>query len=96
MSTLPAKPSHEEVELMMQGYGLTLAEITYRLPDYRSVLNVFIWQAYDLAPEYPKLNGFIEFWEKNIAGPLHSVRFSHDKLIRPGEWRNVSGEFVIH
>lgn len=85
-----------ETELMLRGYGLTTAEIFYRMPDYRNVLNTFIWQDYDLAPDYAKLFGFIEFWQGSIEGPLHSVRFTHRKMISPGEWRNVVGEFRYH
>ena len=85
-----------EVELMLRGYGLTLAEVTYRLPDYRNVLNQFIWQAYDVAPQFPRLHAFLDFWRSKIDGPLHSVRYTHSKLIRPGEWRHVGGEFRIH
>jgi uncharacterized protein Usg len=85
-----------ETELMLRGYGMTTAEIYYRLPDYRSVINTFVWQHMDLAPDYPELFRFIEFWQGNIEGPLHSVRFTHRKLIAPGEWRNVVGEFRLH
>ena len=91
-----AKMEQNETELMMRGYGLTTAEIFYRMPDFQSVLNTFVWQDYDLAPDYPKLFEFIEFWQRDIEGPLHSVRFTHRKLIAPGEWRNVVGEFPIH
>jgi len=83
-------------ELMLRGYGLTTAEFFYRLPDHRHVLNSFIWQEYDLAPDHPRLFGFIEFWQKNIEGPLHSVRFTHRKLISAGEWRHVTHEFTLH
>ncbi len=86
----------KEIELMMQGQGLTTAEITYRMPDFRSVLQTFVWQDYDLAPRFPKLSEFLEFWRAELDGPLHSVRYSHQKLIRAGEWRNVCGEFVVH
>lgn len=85
-----------ETELMLRGYGMTTAEIYYRMPDYRSVINSFVWQHMDLAPDYPELFRFIEFWQGNIDGPLHSVRFTHRKLIGPGEWRNVVGEFRLH
>ena len=90
------RPQVTDTELMLKGYGLTTAEIFYRLPDYQNVLNTFVWQAYDLAPDHPRLFQFIEFWQGNIEGPLHSVRFAHQKLIRPGEWRNVVGEFRLH
>jgi uncharacterized protein Usg len=85
-----------ETELLLKGYGLTTAEMIYRMPDYRSVLNTFVWQDYDLAPDYPKLFGFIEFWQEEIEGPLHSVRFTHRKMISPGEWQNVTGTFTYH
>ncbi|MEM7520444.1 MAG: usg protein [Pseudomonadota bacterium] len=85
-----------ETELMLKGYGLTTAEIFYRMPDYTHVLNSYIWQDYDLAPDHQKLFDFVEFWQAEIEGPLHSVRFSHRKMIRPGEWHNQVGEFTLH
>ena len=95
-TSFEADMEHSETELMLKGYGLTTAELFYRMPDYTHVLNSFIWQEYDLAPDYPKLFEFIDFWQSDIEGPLHSVRFSHRKLIAPGEWRNVTGEFHYH
>lgn len=85
-----------EMELMLRGYGLTTAEFFYRMPDYQNVLNSYIWQDYDLAPDYPKLFAFIEFWQNEIEGPLHSVRFCHRKLLAPGNWENCVGEFTVH
>ncbi len=83
-------------ELMLRGYGLTTAEMFYRMPDYPSVLNTFVWQEYDLAPDHPRLFQFIEFWQDEIEGPLHSVRFVHRKRIAGGEWTNVTGEFRLN
>ena len=85
-----------ETELLLQGYGLTTAEFFYHLPDYTHVLNSFIWQEYDLAPDHDKLLNFISFWRDELEGPLHSVRFVHRKMISPGEWRHVTGEFNYH
>lgn len=85
-----------ETVLMLKGYGLTTAEMFYRMPDAKNVLNSFVWQEYDLAPDYPKLFDFIEFWQREIEGPLHSVRFTHRKLIRAGEWRHVVKELRYH
>jgi len=81
---------------MLAGYGLTTAELFYRMPDYRNGLNTFIWQDDDLAPDHPKLFEVIAFWQGEVEGPLHSVRFTHRKQIAPGEWRNVTGEFAYH
>ena len=85
-----------ETELMLKGYGLTTAEIFYRMPDYTHVLNTYVWQAYDLAPDHPKLFEFIEFWQSEIEGPLHSVRFAHRRMLSSGEWRHVTGELTLH
>lgn len=85
-----------ETELMLKGYGLTTAEMFYHMPDYTHVLNSFVWQDYDIAPDHPRLFKFIEFWKAEIEGPLHSVRFTHRNMIGPGEWRHVTGEFKVH
>ena len=86
----------KETELMLAGYGLTTAELFYRIPDYQNVLNSFIWQEYDLAPDHPRLFAFIAFWQDKIDGPLHSVRFTHRKRIGAGRWRNVVKELTLH
>lgn len=85
-----------ETELMLKGYGLTTAEFFYHMPDYTHVLNSYVWQDYDLAPDHKKLFEFVEFWQAKIDGPLHSVRFTHQKMIGPSEWRNQVGEFTLH
>ncbi|KPD10505.1 usg protein [Phaeobacter sp. 11ANDIMAR09] len=83
-------------EMMLKGYGLTTAEFTYHMPDYAHVLNTYVWQDYDLAPDHERLFKFIEFWQRELDGPLHSVRFTHRKMISPGEWRNVKGILNLH
>lgn len=42
-----------EFRMQMEGYGLTTAEIHYRMPDHPSLLQLYVWQEYDLAPEFP-------------------------------------------
>ena len=73
----------------LQGESLTTAEIVYRLPDHKSLLQTYIWQDYDQAPRFPALHSFLEFWRKKLDGPLHSVRIAHIGLIKPAEIRNV-------
>jgi uncharacterized protein Usg len=86
----------KELELMLRGYGLTTAEILYRMPDHPGVLQTYLWQDYDLAPKFPVLNSFLEFWRAKLEGPLHSIRYTHKKLISPSEWRMVDGEILLH
>lgn len=73
----------------LEGYGLTTAEIHYYRPDAPSLLQLFIWQEYDLAPDFPVLFDFLEHWRREIEAALHSVRIAHDELIGPREWRAV-------
>lgn len=77
--------------LQMQGYGLTTAEIRYHMPDYPDLLQLYVWQEYDLAPSFPQLRGFLDYWEQELDGALHSVRVAHHRLIEPSEWRAVDG-----
>src|SRR6516164_5793059 len=37
------------------GYGLTTAEILYRMPDHPSLLQTYVWQNYDLSPKFPAI-----------------------------------------
>jgi len=94
MSDLATNKS--DLELQLQGYGLITAELLYRMPDHPHLLQSFIWQHYDLAPKFPELHQFIEFWKKEIEGRLYSVVYTHKRLISPGEWRNVTGELILH
>ncbi|MET3600250.1 usg protein [Martelella mangrovi] len=85
-----------EFEMQLAGYGLTTAHILYRLPDFGNLLQTYLWQDYDLAPDFPQMHKFLDFWKQNLDGPLHSVRYAHKRLIGPNEWRQVSGEITIH
>lgn len=85
-----------DLRLQLEGYGLTTAEIHYRMPDHPSILQTYVWQEYDLAPGFPELRGFLEFWEATLDGALHSVRVAHQRLIKPSEWQAVDGIISIH
>jgi uncharacterized protein Usg len=80
----------------LEGYGLTTAQILYRMPDHPSVLQTYIWQEYDLAPKFPVLVGFLDFWKRELEGPLHSVRIAHSRLIKPAEFKAVDGILTLH
>jgi uncharacterized protein Usg len=80
----------------MGGYGLTTAQILYRMPDHPSLLQTYVWQNYDLFPKFPELQRFLAFWIEKLEGPLHSVTVAHSRLIRPAELRAVNGEFRLH
>lgn len=83
-------------EKQVAGYGLTTAEILYRRPDHQWLLQSFLWQEYDLFPEFPELKRFLAFWEEKLEGPLYSVTVAHQKLIKPAELRTVSQVYGLH
>ncbi|KAA0685332.1 aspartate-semialdehyde dehydrogenase [Neorhizobium sp. P12A] len=85
-----------DLERQLNGYGLTTAHILYRIPDFESVLQTYVWQDYDLAPDFPEMHRFLDFWRDSLDGPLHSIRYTHQRLIGPNEWRRVEGEFKLH
>lgn len=89
---LPAVPSPDGgLRLRLLGYGLTTAEITYYRPDHPWLLQLYAWQEYDEAPDFPVLFDFLGFWRRDLGAKIHSVRIAHDQLIRPAEWRAVDG-----
>ena len=80
----------------LAGFSLTTAEILYRLPDHPSLLQTYIWQEYDSAPRFPKLQSFLDFWVTKLDGKLFKVTVAHSKLIRPAELRLIGAEFKVH
>ena len=80
----------------LSGYGLTTAHILYRMPDHPSLLQTYLWQHYDLCPDFPALAKFLDFWKREIEGALHSVTVSHSRLIKPAEIRAVDGIFRLN
>jgi uncharacterized protein Usg len=86
----------EDFRKQVSGYGLTTAHILYRRPDHRWLLQSYVWQNYDLFPEFPELHRFLAFWKEKLEGPLHSVRVAHCNLIKPAELRAINGEFRLH
>jgi uncharacterized protein Usg len=80
----------------INGFGLTTADILYRLPDHPSILQQYIWQDYDKAPVFPELNKFLAFWQTKLDGLLYKVTVCHNALIGPAELRAVGSEFRLH
>lgn len=76
-----------ELEPQLRGYRLTTAEITYRIPDHPKLLQTFLWQKLDIAPRYPVLKSFLEFWEREIEGRIHSVRVAQRGIVSAAEYR---------
>jgi uncharacterized protein Usg len=84
------------IHKQLRGYRLTTAEILYHLPDHPAVLQSYIWQELDIAPRYPVLNRFLEFWGREIDGKLHSVRVASVGLVQPSAWQHAAHLMHLH
>lgn len=84
------------LSLQMKGYRLSTAEIIYHMPDHPGVLQTFVWQYYDIAPDYPEIHKFLDFWQKNIDGPLYSVKVGQVDVISPGESCFADALYTLH
>lgn len=84
------------IELELSGYRLTTAEILYHMPDYPTLLQSFILQKYDLAPKFPVIQSFLEFWEREIEARIHSVRLASAEIVGAGEVRYFDGKLALH
>ena len=85
-----------DFESQLRGLRLTTAEITYRMPDFRDIMQIYIWQDYDLAPRFPKLIKFLDFWSHNLDGPLATIRVAHAGLVAPAQLSYVGTEWRLH
>ena len=81
---------------MLDDYRLTTAEILYRLPDHPDLLQSYIWQSLDRVPDFPRLTRFLDFWERELDGPLHSVRVAYVGIVESADWRKIDGRFTLH
>ena len=87
----------KRLEIMLRkNYRLTTAEILYHFPDHPDLLQSYIWQELDIAPKFPELTQFLDFWERELDGKLHSVRVDHFSLVEPNEWLAAKAPIVIH
>ena len=80
----------------LQGHRLTTAEILYHLPDHPSLLQTYLWQDYDLAPHFPVLRRFLNFWERNLEGRLHSVKVGSRRLLEVPRLQVADASFNLH
>ncbi|MHA6287738.1 usg protein [Maricaulis sp. CAU 1757] len=85
-----------DFEQQLKGLRLTTAEVLYYMPDHPALVQTFLWQTQDMAPKYPRLIRFLDFWRQEIDAVIHSVRIAHKGLISPAVWRNADIELRLN
>lgn len=81
-----------DFERQLRGGRLTTAEVLYYLPDHPKLLQSFLWQTLDVAPEYPRIHRFLDFWRREIDAVIHSVTLSTAGIVTPAK---VQFEMVV-
>lgn len=77
-------------------YCQATAEIIYRLPDHLDLLQSFVWQHLDIAPDFPVLSRFLDYWKQNLDGPIHSVQVTRTGIVNPHGFRHAQGLLRLH
>ena len=85
---------NEELALRLKGWRLATAEVLYYLPDHPSLLQSFIWQTLDLAPTYPRIHRFLDYWRREIDAVIHSVQLATGETLAPAKLQSVS--VILH
>ena len=74
-------------------FRLTTILVVYRLPDYQSLLQEFLWQTLDCPPKYPRMHKFIDYWIENIEAPIHSIQIENIEIISPSNFEVISNYY---
>ena len=85
-----------DIQKIVKDYRLTTAEILYHLPDHPGLLQSYVWQEYDIAPRFPVLHRFLDFWSRNLDGRLHSVKVASVELVKPPALRHADTLLRLH
>lgn len=73
----------DELSLRLNGWRLATAQVLYYMPDHPKLLQTFTWQTLDLAPSYPRIHKFLDFWRREIDAVIHSVQLATGEILAP-------------
>ena len=83
-------------QAQLRGKRLTTAEVLYYIPDHPALLQSFLWQTLDEAPDFPRIQRFLEYWRREIDAVIHSVAITGCSQITPGHMRSVQFVGKLH
>lgn len=87
---------NKEFRERLNGATLLTAEVLYYMPDHPKLLQTFMWQTLDMAPKYPRLQQFLDYWRREIEAVIHSVRVAHGQPLEAPQWRNARGVITLN
>jgi uncharacterized protein Usg len=86
--------TEDELSLRLRGWSMATAEVLYYMPDHPSLLQSFVWQTLDIAPQYPRMHRFLNFWRSEIDAVIHSVRLVSGETLAPARVTNAA--VILH
>lgn len=86
----------DDFERQLRGERLTTTEVLYYMPDCPLLLQRFLWQTLDLAPQFPRVHRFLDFWRREIEATIHSVTVASPGLIQPARLRITREIGTLH
>jgi uncharacterized protein Usg len=78
-----AQPVDPDFSARLACRRLTTAEVLYYIPDHPLLLQSYLWQTLDEAPDFPRVHRFLDYWRREIQAVIHSVEVSASGLITP-------------
>jgi uncharacterized protein Usg len=82
--------------VQLTGRRLTTAEVLYYMPAHPALLQSFLWQTLDVAPDFPRIHRFLDYWRREIDAVIHSVTIGGVEMIAPAKTRNVQYLGLLH
>jgi uncharacterized protein Usg len=86
--------TQSDLELRLNGWRLATAEVLFYMPDHPALLQSFVWQTLDIAPSYPRVHKFLDFWRREIEAVIHSVRLASGETLAPAPVKRA--DFILH
>ncbi|MGA1047163.1 MAG: hypothetical protein ACO3UU_04080 [Minisyncoccia bacterium] len=60
---------------------LVSLRVFYYMPDYRDIIQEFMWQTMDIKPKYPRVNKFLNYWKENIEAVIADIEMIETEKI---------------
>jgi len=72
-----------------------LVTILYKTPDCPSIIQEFNYEGYDIPPEFPYFDMFMEYWKKNIPSIILDIKGLCDPELND-KYVYLQEDFIIH
>lgn len=78
---------------MIKRKTLVTLDIFYYMPDHSSIINEFVWQTEDFAPDYQRVQRFLHHWHRNVQAVIQEVLMCDSVSNR---WRPVDIDLKLN